>query len=303
MTDPPRLLEGAGLAGSLLRAGAEELPSRDTVRKAALALGAGAAVASTAAAAGGATGIAAGTGSAVSKASVPFTFAVLAKWLGIGTLAGVVTVTSASQVARVRSAGVALQAPAPKAAAPVPSPSHPGPAAASDDLDVPAPPEIETIAGSSSTPSVIAPEPQRAKASDRASDIEAFPSKRPPASREANPTTEPTSAPARETLPPEPPSSTRSDDGARAFAPEIAFVDRAWQAWQRGNSDEAIADLVGYELRFPDLRLHPEVLFLRMEAERRRGHDEAAAMYARQIVTVYPKSAQAARARSILTGR
>ena len=106
-----------------------------------------------------------------------------------------------------------------------------------------------------------------------------------------------------ETLPPVPPHIAASDESSPAFAPEIAFVDRAWQAVQRGNYDDALAGLVGYELRFPDLRLHPEVLFLRMEAERRLGHDARAASFARQIVSIYPKSAQAARARSILGSR
>jgi hypothetical protein len=274
MADPTRLVEKRGLAGSLLRVGAEELPSRDHVRRVALAIGAGAALGSSTAAA---TGAAAGTaGSVISKAGGPVTFAVLGKWLGIGTLTGVLTVTSAAQVERMRARSVAADAPVPtvEVAAPALAP------VAFVAPDVPPPPEVEAIPAPPAKPSVspAPPAPGRAKV------------------------VEPAPAMNEETLPQAAPS--RTDDGAAAeLAPEIAFVDRAWQALQRRDHDRALSELATYELRFPDLRLHPEVLFLRMEAERQLGHTENAVALARQIVSVYPRSAQAARARSILSSR
>src|SRR5262249_42963747 len=103
MSDPRRIVEETGLAGALLRAGAEELPSEETVRKVVLAMGAGVAIASSSAAAGAASVAAGAGGSALSKVGAPITFAVLGKWLGIGTLTGLITVTSASQIERAQS--------------------------------------------------------------------------------------------------------------------------------------------------------------------------------------------------------
>jgi hypothetical protein len=287
MSDPPRLLEANGLAGSLLRAGAEEMPSRAAVRKAALAIGAGAAIASSSAAASGA-GMATGTaGSLFSKASAPFTLAALGKWVGIGTLTGLVTVTSATQVERLRTHAVVALAPTPRSTISTErSPFVPRPSVTPAAIDVPAPPDVEiAVAPPSNEPlPPVQQVPPRAKIGERVSET-------PAPDKPAN------------TLPPAFPRLAAADDGSPAFAPEIAFVDRAWQAMQRGSYENALGELVPYEGRFPDLRLHPEVLFLRMEAERQLGHAASAVSLARQIISLYPKSAQAARARSILSAR
>jgi hypothetical protein len=309
MTDPPRFIEGNGLAGSLLRAGAEELPSRDVVRKAALAIGAGAAIASSSASAAGATtSMATGTaGSVVSKAGAPFTLAILGKWLGIGALTGFVTVTSASQVGHLQSRSVAAHAPPPKATVSTESSLVPPPSGAPRAIDVPAPPDVETGRAPPPNPFLapVQPAPPRAKnvapvSSDVDVDFHADAERGGANSGPSDPG--PMPATASETLPQASPSRA-SDDPSPALAPEIAFVDRAWRAMQRGSYEGALAALVPYELRFPELRLHPEVLFLRMEAERRLGHSASAMSLARQIVSIYPKSAQAARARSMLTSR
>jgi hypothetical protein len=285
MGDPTRLVEKRGLAGTLLRAGAEELPSRDHVRKVALAIGAGAVITSSSAAAAGAVGMATGAGSALSNAGGPATLAVLGKWLGIGTLTGLLTVTSAVQVERMRSRSAVSEAPVPttivaaRSVAPV-------------AVDVPAPPEVEATSAPPSKPFVAPVQP----VAPRAKTIERPPSE-PVADRDVAPVT------ATETSPLAASGRINDDVAAGALAPEIAFVDRAWQAMQRRDHDRALSELAPYELRFPDLRLHPEVLFLRMEAERQLGHTDNAVALARQIVAAYPKSAQAAPARSILGSR
>jgi hypothetical protein len=283
MSDPRRIAERTGLAGALLRAGAEELPSDETVRKVALAMGTGAAIASSSAATAASVATGAG-GSALSKASAPFTFAVLGKWLGIGTLTGLVTVTSASQIERARSHHVVALQPAPMATT-SPIATTPTTSAAAD---VPTPAPIESLPVVSPPASVSPPrvESPRAKV-DRNS--------APSAAGETTPAIE-----ASETATPVHPDRTAANDSSPVLAAEIAFVDGAWQNVQRGNAERALVELAGYEARFPDLRLHPEVLFLRMEAETQLGHTANAVSLARRIVLAYPKSAQATRARSVL---
>ncbi|HEY3497487.1 MAG TPA: hypothetical protein VGK73_22475, partial [Polyangiaceae bacterium] len=50
------------------------------------------------------------------------------------------------------------------------------------------------------------------------------------------------------------------------LAAEVAFVDRGRAAFQRGELAAALAALASYERDFPEPRLLPEVLYLRMEA-------------------------------------
>jgi hypothetical protein len=225
-------------------------------------------------------------GSALSKAGAPITLAVLGKWLGIGTLTGLVTVTSASQIERARSHHVGAHQPAPAVTtAPMATSLT---TSAAPEVPAPAPIESLPVVAPLASASALHVESPRAKV-DRNS--------APPAAGEAP------AIDTSETSSLVHPGRTSANDPSPVLAAEIAFVDGAWQDVQRGKAERALVELAGYEARFPDLRLHPEVLFLRMEAETQLGHTANAVSLARRIVSVYPKSAQATRARSVLAAQ
>lgn len=84
------------------------------------------------------------------------------------------------------------------------------------------------------------------------------------------------------------------------LAQELAFVDRGREAFQRNDAGAALALLEGYERSFPELRLMPEVLYLRMQAQHQRGDTERAAKLAARLVRDFPRSPHASSARTIL---
>lgn len=84
------------------------------------------------------------------------------------------------------------------------------------------------------------------------------------------------------------------------LAAEVVFVDRGRAAFQRGELGSALGLLASYEREFPEPRLLPEVLYLRMEATARRGDSAQASVLAERIVRDYPRSPHAARARALL---
>jgi hypothetical protein len=131
MTDPERISKrSSGLAAELLRAGADEQPSENSVERALVALGVSSAVLTTSSAAG-----AAAAGGAKLTKAVSFTL--LAKWVGIGVVGGVglasvaaVATSPAAAPAAPPSAVMASKprvvlpaAPAPAAAEPTPNPT------------------------------------------------------------------------------------------------------------------------------------------------------------------------------------
>jgi hypothetical protein len=81
---------------------------------------------------------------------------------------------------------------------------------------------------------------------------------------------------------------------------EVALVDRAWGAMKRSEFSRALIELANYEEQYPELGLHPEVLFVRMEAEDRLGRVAAAKREAARLLASYSQSAQAGRARALL---
>jgi hypothetical protein len=119
---------------------------------------------------------------------------------------------------------------------------------------------------------------------------------------------EPEAAPTSEPVTPAPkqavaPSVSRgSDDEERGvpLAAEVALVDRARGALASGDPARTLRELERYEALFPDRRLAPEVLYLRMEAHVAAGHDALARETAERSVRLFPRSPHAARARSIL---
>jgi hypothetical protein len=84
------------------------------------------------------------------------------------------------------------------------------------------------------------------------------------------------------------------------LAAEVAFVDRGRSAFQRGDSKAALAALASYEREYPERRLLPEVLYLRLEALSASGEDARARELARRIVRDFAKSPHATRARALL---
>lgn len=84
------------------------------------------------------------------------------------------------------------------------------------------------------------------------------------------------------------------------LAAEIAFVDRGREAFQRGNAAGALALLDGYEGAFPQTRLMPEVLYLRMQALRARGETGRAVEIAKRLLRGFPNNPHASSARAIL---
>jgi len=115
---------------------------------------------------------------------------------------------------------------------------------------------------------------------------------------------------AREAPPPAASAPLPAPRSASASAPpegtplaaEVALVDRAHATLRSGNARGALATLDGYESAFAPPRLLPEVFALRMEASEAVGDENATRSWASRLVSRYPKSAQAARARTLLEG-
>jgi hypothetical protein len=105
-----------------------------------------------------------------------------------------------------------------------------------------------------------------------------------------------TEAPARR------PAAPNAPSGSSPLAAEVALVDRAHTSLRRGDARGALGILASYEAEFESPRLLPEVFALRMEASESAGDGRAARRWASRLVSRYPRSAQAARARALLEG-
>jgi hypothetical protein len=105
----------------------------------------------------------------------------------------------------------------------------------------------------------------------------------------------PSAAPPRAATP-----ALASADADAPLAKELAFVDRGREAFQRNDAGAALALLEHYERSFPERRLMPEVLYLRMQAQRELGETGRAATLAARLLRDYPRSPHASSARSIL---
>jgi hypothetical protein len=96
-----------------------------------------------------------------------------------------------------------------------------------------------------------------------------------------------------------PATEPKSDPGVPLSA-EVAALDRARQALSASDPARALELLSGYEARFPEARMLPEALYLRLEAFTRSGDPASAESIARRILRAYPASPHAARARAAL---
>jgi hypothetical protein len=287
MTDPERIsLRAVGLSAELLRAGSAEQPSAASVEQTLVALGVSGVVltsasiasgvklsglastsSATASAAGG-SALAAGTGGAVVKVA---STALLLKWIGIGALGGVGLAGVAAVATRPSRAPAlpnppALMAASPASKAPFATPQQlaggqaPSDEAPSDQL---APTEAPSTARAAQLP------PAPAALSEHA--LSGSPERRAPAFEVGTP-----------------------------LAAEVAFVDHARALLAAGQTEVGLAELQTYEQKFPEARLLPEVLFLRLEASQRAGHPAAARAAAQRLVEGFPQSPHAARARLLL---
>jgi hypothetical protein len=84
------------------------------------------------------------------------------------------------------------------------------------------------------------------------------------------------------------------------LAAEVTFIDRARALLASGQAEQGLSQLRRYEQEFPEARLLPEVLFLRMETCERLGRSSEARLAATRLVRGFPHSPHAARARKLL---
>jgi hypothetical protein len=119
---------------------------------------------------------------------------------------------------------------------------------------------------------------------------------------EAVPTSEPIAPEPRSAASPPRPEKSDDDERGVPLAAEVALVDRARAALASGEPNRTLRELERYESLFPDRRLEPEVLYLRMEAYAAAGNAALARETAERSVRRFPRSPHAARARRILDG-
>ena len=271
MTDPERISKRSrGLAAQLLQASVEEQPGDAGMRRTLAALGVTAAVVTTASTAGAV--VAAGASSAVGASGAA---GASGAGLGISAAGGAVKAVSATLIVKWIGVGVVggiglagAAAVATSAAAP---PASVSPKAVSRPHVSAAPvPAVRDVA----QPRVVA---EAAPATAEAAPVVAAPRA---SSEMAFPT------PVLEVGAP--------------LAAEVAYVDRARAMMSAGQADQGLALLKSYEREFPEARLLPEVLFLRLETCDRLGRKIEARVAAQRLLDGFPQSPHASRARKLL---
>jgi hypothetical protein len=266
MTDPERISQrSAGLSAQLLQAGADEEPGAQGMQRTLAALGVSTAVVATTSAASAVAG-SAKLASAAGGASV-----------GTAAAGGVVKAASTTLLVKWIGigvvGGVGLAGVAAVATQPAPQVSEtPAPTAAQQRA--PAPQALPHEAA----------EPARPSASVAAPEIEV------PAP--------PVAAAARSSVS-EPVGQPLLEVGA-PLAAEVSYVDRARALLTSGQTEQGLSLLQSYEQKFPEARLLPEVLFLRLETCDRLGRRGEARSAAQRLLDGFPKSPHAARARRVL---
>lgn len=84
---------------------------------------------------------------------------------------------------------------------------------------------------------------------------------------------------------------------------EVSRLDSARSALDRGEPSSALASLSRYETEYPQGRLLPEALVLRMRALEQLGDRAGAQAAARRIIEISPSSPHAVRAKALLDAR
>jgi len=83
---------------------------------------------------------------------------------------------------------------------------------------------------------------------------------------------------------------------------EVRAIDRARSALGSGDYAGTVSALDAYAVAFPARRFEPEALYLRMEALRRAGDAARARTVAAELLSRFPSSPQAARAKRVASG-
>lgn len=265
MTDPERISKrSAGLSAQLLQAGADEEPSARGMQQTLAALGVSTAVVTTTSTAGAV----AGSAKLSSAASA-----------GAGTAAAGSVVKAASTTLLVKwigigvVGGVGLAGVAAVATGPSPQASG-APAAVTAPQRAAAPQAAPDKASEPKHPSVSVAVPEV--------EVPAPPVVAAARSSALAPVAEPV-----------------LEVGA-PLAAEVSYVDRARALLTSGQTEQGLSLLQGYEQKFPEARLLPEVLFLRLETCDRLGRKGEARAAAQRLLDGFPKSPHAARARKVL---
>ena len=270
MTDPERISKrSSGLAAQLLQAGADEQPSDLGVQRTLAALGVSGAVLTTTSAAGAAV---AGTAKATSAVGASAGGAGLAASAAGGTAKAVTATLLVKWIGIGVVGGVGLASAAAVATRPA-APPH----AASRGVVAAAPVVAAAVeAPAEPHPGLVAelPAPEAAPA--------------------------PVLAAAPRVSVAEPVAPTPLLEVGAPLAAEVAYVDRARALLASGQTDQGLALLQTYERQFPEARLLPEVLFLRLETCARLGRNSEARNAAQRLLDGFPKSPHAARARKLL---
>ena len=81
---------------------------------------------------------------------------------------------------------------------------------------------------------------------------------------------------------------------------EANLIDQAREAVAGGDGPGALRILENHRQRFPQPRLNPEALYLRMQALRLEGHLAAAIRVAQHLLAAYPSGPQSAAARAVV---
>lgn len=263
MSDPQRISRRSfGLAAELLRAGAAEQPPRAAMERTLAALGVSAAVLTSATGASG-MGVLAGAGAASAATSVKAVKAVSTLLLVKWIGVGMVGGVGLAGAAAVASRPFEKTSPTPQADVVAELP----PALARAAAVPPAPARVnaEAPAVATAEPAPSVPEPvigsnPRDLAATRYGDA----------------------------------------DVGTPLAAEVTFVDRARSLLASGRAEQAFALLQDYEREFPEARLLPEVLFLRIETGTALRRDAEARAAAQRLVDGFPRSPHVSRARKLL---
>ncbi len=282
MSDPPRLADSNdAFTRELMWSVSEDEPPRGALGRAAIAIGVGSAVAGAAANASAATtavaavkvGAAASTAAKVGTAasgigaagSVGIPMLMVAKFVGIGAIAGLVTVGGMQVVQRAAESSHRMQTAASATAAP-------------------------SGGGMQSTPAVATALPRASASADE----------EPGAGTSAVPVAAPSQMQRGEDTDESEPGVADAAGGGPSLTAEVAALDRAREALAAGRGAEVLRELDSYERGVRTGVLDPEATVLRIDALQQVGNRAAAAELARKFVATHPSSAHAPRLRAMI---
>jgi hypothetical protein len=291
MNDLSPLLSGTPdeLEALLLRSADDDEPSGDALEQAGLALGLGASALAAMSASSALTSQAAlaTSGAALTNAALakPLTLLSLAKWLGVGLAAGLVTSGVAHVATRAPAAPPAMTFEAPMAA-----PAE-GPRVARATATAPVP----LVAKAAEDPPPAAPALAAAVPPAPAVTVETAPGPAPIPPADAPPRPSSASfAPLEEA-----PASVQASPGS-TLGEETRALDRVREHLAAGRPGQALVEIDRYRAQWTRGALAAEAALLRVDALLRAGNRHAAELEANALIARAPQSRYATRARSLL---